>query len=227
MNNEGILTLRKLSKNYVTRVEKLEVLRGIDLTIQCGSTVVITGESGSGKSTLLNLIGGLDHVSSGEIVSAGYRVSHLNENALTKYRNRVIGFIFQFHYLLKDFTALENVMLPAFMGGVQKQKALERAKDLLEKVKMADRLSHYPSQLSGGERQRVAVARSLINGPSIILADEPTGNLDEANSRIVEDILFSLVKQYSTTLILVTHNALLKHRAERFFRLEEGRLVEQ
>jgi lipoprotein-releasing system ATP-binding protein len=128
---------------------------------------------------------------------------------------------------LKDFTALENVMLPSFMGGEDKQTAIDRARDLLEQVRMADRLNHYPSQLSGGERQRVAVARSLINGPSIILADEPTGNLDEANSRIVEDLLFDLVKRYNTTLILVTHDTVLEDRADRFFRLEDGRLIEQ
>jgi lipoprotein-releasing system ATP-binding protein len=226
MNNQQILQMLQVSKSYVTRVEKLDVLKTIDLEVDSGTTMIITGESGSGKSTLLNCIGGLDHVTEGEIYSAGYKVSHLGENQLTRYRNKVIGFIFQFHYLLKDFTALENVMLPAFMGGTAKEAAIQRGRQLLAEVKLDKRLDHYPSQLSGGERQRVAVARSLINDPEIILADEPTGNLDEANSRTVEDILFNLVRQHRKTLLLVTHHTRLQDRADRHCRLEEGGLRE-
>ncbi len=222
-----ILKMKNIEKTYITKAEKLVVLENINITLKQGTTTVITGESGCGKSTFLNLIGGLDHVSGGEIFSAGYRVSHLAESELTEYRNRIIGFIFQFHYLLKDFTALENVMLPSFMGGSDKRKAVKQAEILLSQVGMEKRADHYPSQLSGGERQRVAVARSLINDPYMILADEPTGNLDEKNSRNVEEILFSLVKKYEKTLILVTHDTTLLERADRFFRLEAGSLLER
>lgn len=222
-----ILTMKNIEKIYMTKAERLVVLENINITLKQGTTTVITGESGCGKSTFLNLIGGLDHVSGGEIVSAGYRVSHLSENELTEYRNRIIGFIFQFHYLLKDFTALENVMLPSFMGGRDKRKAVEQARILLSQVGMEKRADHYPSQLSGGERQRVAVARSLINDPYMILADEPTGNLDEKNSRNVEEILFTLVMKYEKTLVLVTHDTTLLERADRSFRLEAGSLLER
>jgi lipoprotein-releasing system ATP-binding protein len=224
MNNDPILTLKDVEKTYVSRAEKLTVLKGINLEINEGEIVVITGESGCGKSTLLNLIGGLDYLCSGHVISAGYKVSHLGEEELTKYRNKVIGFIFQFHYLLKDFSAVENVMLPAFMGGVEREEAMKKSRDLLEQINMGERASHYPSQLSGGERQRVAVARSLINDPHIILADEPTGNLDEKNSRTVEDLLFSLVRKFRKTLILVTHDTIIREKVDRFYKLEGGNL---
>jgi lipoprotein-releasing system ATP-binding protein len=224
MNNNPVLTLQNVEKAYISRAEKLTVIKGVDLEIREGEIVVITGESGCGKSTLLNLIGGLDHLSAGHIVSAGYKVSHLHEDELTKYRNKVIGFIFQFHYLLKDFTAAENVMLPAFMGGADREEAMRKSRALLEQINMGARANHYPSQLSGGERQRVAVARSLINDPHIILADEPTGNLDEKNSRTVEDLLFTLVRKFKKTLILVTHDTIVREKVDRFYKLEKGKL---
>jgi lipoprotein-releasing system ATP-binding protein len=213
-------------KTFKNGPEELVVFENLDMQIGAGTTVVISGESGSGKSTLLNLIGGLDRISSGRIRVADYELNSLKEGQLSAYRRKMIGFIFQFHYLLKEFTALENVMLPAFMSGVNRKEANEQAGALLEEVNLGGRVSHYPLQLSGGERQRVAVARSLILDPEVILADEPTGNLDEKNSRLVEDLLFSLVKTHGKTLILVTHDPYVRKRGDRSLRLESGRLAD-
>ncbi|MEJ2662488.1 MAG: ABC transporter ATP-binding protein, partial [Spirochaetia bacterium] len=194
MNNSMCLvTLNAVKKIYHTSAENLEVLKAVDLTVDEGTTVLITGESGSGKSTLLNMIGGLDEVSGGEISVGGVVITGLNEYELTDYRNRIIGFIFQFHYLLKDFTALENVMLPCVIANLPLKEARSKALEFLGDVGLEKRKDHYPSELSGGERQRVAVARALINSPKLILADEPTGNLDEKNSEIVLNLLFELV----------------------------------
>ncbi|MFO7780508.1 MAG: ABC transporter ATP-binding protein [Spirochaetia bacterium] len=219
-----ILDLAHVAKTFVTGAEELHILTDVNLAVAAGETVVITGESGSGKSTLLNLIGGLDTPSSGTIEAAGYRVDSLPESQLTRYRSSVVGLVFQFHFLLKDFTALENVMMPAFMSGVTRDEATERARRLLTDVGLADRTDHFPTQLSGGERQRVAVARALVNDPDIILADEPTGNLDEGNSRTVENILFDLVREYGKTLLLVTHDVSLAERGEHHLHLVHGRV---
>lgn len=221
----SILQLHEVGKTFQTGPETLSVLEDITLTIPRGMVTVITGESGSGKSTLLNLIGGLDTPSTGSIDSCGYAVSSLNEEALTQYRSRELGLVFQFHFLLKDFTALENVYLPGWMAGKRRRQVMNQAEDLLRDVGMDHRLHHYPSQLSGGERQRTALARALINGPQLLLADEPTGNLDPENSRIVEDILFSLVQKYHKTLILVTHDQHLADRGDVHYHLEQGKLV--
>ncbi|HAK44557.1 MAG TPA: lipoprotein-releasing system ATP-binding protein LolD, partial [Spirochaeta sp.] len=174
----SLLKLTGVRKTYETEAEELLILRNIDLEINAETTTVITGESGSGKSTLLNIIGGLDRADSGNIEVGGRSIESLNENQLSDFRKRQIGFIFQFHYLLKDFTCLENVMMPFFMAGNSRKEAAAKAESLLERVKLGERMTHYPSQLSGGERQRAALARALINDPEIILADEPTGNLD-------------------------------------------------
>jgi lipoprotein-releasing system ATP-binding protein len=226
-SGETVLQVEGLEKSYSTGPEKLHILRGISFELAVGDTLVVTGESGSGKSTLLNLIGGLDYPSAGRITAGGYRVERCGEEQLTQFRNRVVGFIFQFHYLLRDFTALENVMLPAFMAGLPKKRAVERARRLLTDVRLEDRMEHYPTQLSGGERQRVAVARSLINEPELLLADEPTGNLDEYNSRVVEDLLFSLVNDYEKTLIVVTHDQAMSRRAGLHYHLHGGHVEEQ
>ena len=176
MNNHEnmIIHVRNLVKNYVSGAEILHILRGINFDVDSGSTVAVSGQSGSGKSTFLNIIGGLDRFDSGTVEAAGQDISNLSESDLSSYRQRRIGFIFQFHYLLKDFTALENVMLPAYMTGIKKKDAMDKARLLLSDMKLDDRLEHFPSQLSGGERQRVAVARAMVNDPDIILADEPT-----------------------------------------------------
>ncbi len=222
-----MVVLNRIGKVYKNGPEELHILDDISLRLEQGSTTVITGESGSGKSTLLNLIGGLDSPSYGTITVEDLEVEKASEEKLSTYRNRHVGFIFQFHYLMKDFNARENVMLPAFMGGEKRSKALERADFLLEQVGLEKRKDFHPSQLSGGERQRVAVARALINSPKIVLADEPTGNLDERHSKVVADILFELAEQYETTLVVVTHDLSLSGKADTHFHLHEGRLEVQ
>jgi len=220
----NILQVKELWKSFLSGQEKLDILRGVDLTLEEATTLVITGESGSGKSTLLNCIAGLEKVSSGTISCAGWEVASLSEHWLSEYRKKSIGFIFQFHYLLNDFTALENVMLPAYMTGLSKREAQERARGLLSEVNLLPRASHYPAELSGGERQRVSVARSLINDPSLILADEPTGNLDEHNSSRVAELLFNLVEKHGKTMLLVTHDLHLAAKADLHLFLESGNL---
>ncbi len=215
------------SHDLATVTEHLEILKGLNFTIPRSSSVSITGQSGSGKSTLLNILGGLDHCDSGSIKVDGMEIFGLSESALTHYRSKQVGFIFQFHYLLKDFTAWENVMLPAFIAGMKKKDALEKARALLQDVHLDNRLHHFPSQLSGGERQRVAVARSIVNDPELILADEPTGNLDPGNSSMVADMLFSFAEKHHKTLIVVTHDENIAKRASLRFRLESGLLTSQ
>ena len=219
-----ILTIEKLEKQYVTDSETLTVLKNLNLSVDEGSKLVVVGESGSGKSTLLNIIGGIDSATSGEIIAGKWNVTKLNEAQIAEYRSKFIGLIFQFHYLLKDFTALENVYMPALISGLPKKQALERAEQLLKDVGVIERKDHLPSQLSGGERQRVAVARALINDPTLILADEPTGNLDPANAEKIGDLLFSMADQYKKTLILVTHDLKLAEKGERQLRIVEGQL---
>ena len=218
------ICVRGLVKNYESGAETLHILRGVNFDAEKGSTVAISGQSGSGKSTLLNVIGGLDRFNSGTVEVAGTDISGLSESGLSYYRQRRIGFIFQFHYLLKDFTALENVMLPAYMTGLKKKDALEKARLLLDDMKMDSRAGHFPSQLSGGERQRVAVARAMVNDPDIILADEPTGNLDPANSDMVAELLYAGAEKWGKTLIVVTHDKTVAYRAKLHYALEGGLL---
>ena len=184
--------------------------------------MVITGESGCGKSTLLGLIGGLDRPTAGRVVVQGIDITELPESALSAYRNREVGFIFQFHFLLKDFTALENVIIPGMMGPESRRTLREKGRALLAEVGLENRKDAWPHELSGGERQRVAVARSLINEPTLLLADEPTGNLDERNARVVEDMLFELARAHDRTMILVTHDPSLAARAGRRYLLAAG-----
>lgn len=224
--DDMIIELKDLKKIYPSGNEELIILDNVNLSINQGESVIIEGESGNGKSTLLNLIGGLDLPSKGSIISCGYAIDKMSEKALSSYRNQSIGFIFQFHYLLKDFSARENVMLPAFMSGIKRAHALEKADALLDDVGLAQRKDHFPSQLSGGERQRIALARALINDPDLILADEPTGNLDEKNSELIEELLFSLVNRFNKTLLLATHDNRFDTRGNRRLRIAEGRVIE-
>lgn len=224
--NDVIVQCRGLHRSFDSGTEQLEILKSIDLVLRRGDRASITGPSGCGKSTLLSILGGLDRPDGGFIEVGGQDISNADERSLSSFRAKVVGFVFQFHYLLKDFTALENAMLPAFMAGDDKKMAQEKARLLLEAVGLGDRLHHVPAKLSGGERQRVAIARALVNNPELILADEPTGNLDEASSLIVEDLLFSMVERYGSTLLLVTHDPRLAGRAERRFFLTEGKIRE-
>jgi lipoprotein-releasing system ATP-binding protein len=227
--SKNILTIKNLEKVYVTDSERLQVLKGLNLTVEEGAKIAIVGESGSGKSTLLNIIAGIDSVTSGSVIAGTkengeWEVTTLSEAKMSEYRSRFIGLIFQFHYLLKDFTALENVYMPALIAGMSKKEAMERATGLLADVGLAERAGHLPSQLSGGERQRVAAARALINDPSLILADEPTGNLDPANAQKIGELLFSMADKYKKTLILVTHDMKLAANGDKQLQIVEGKL---
>lgn len=229
MSKADILTIKNLEKIYETDSEKLTVLKGLNLTVEEGSKIAVVGESGSGKSTLLNIIAGIDSVTSGTVVAgtkqtSEWEVTNLSEAKMAEYRSRFIGLIFQFHYLLKDFTALENVYMPALIAGMSKKEAMERAAALLADVGVSERADHLPSQLSGGERQRVAAARALINDPTLILADEPTGNLDPVNAQKIGELLFSMADKYKKTLILVTHDMNLAANGDKQLRIVEGRL---
>lgn len=223
MDDENVIVqIEGLEKNYVNQSETLRVLKGLSLTIKKGERVCITGESGNGKSTLLNILGGIDTASGGVVKAGGNELSALDEDALTEYRARFVGLVFQFHYLLKDFSALENVFLPAYMAGMHKSDAMKKAEKLLEDVGLSHRKNHLPSELSGGERQRVAVARALVNDPSLVLADEPTGNLDPANAAMIGELLFQVAKNYGKTLLVVTHDMDLASRGETLYKLEDG-----
>ncbi len=222
MNN--IIKVENLYKIFKSGSAKLEVLKDVNLEIKKGEIIAIVGESGSGKSTLLNMIGGLDRVTQGKIFVSGTEISNLQEDELTLIRNKIIGFVFQFHNLLLDFTALENVMLPFLAKNFNKEEARKRASSLLKDVGLENRINHKPGELSGGEQQRVAVARALINEPDIILADEPTGNLDLENSEIVRKLLWGLAKKYGLTLIVVTHNIEIAKQADRMLTLYYGEL---
>jgi lipoprotein-releasing system ATP-binding protein len=223
--SEPLVAVRGLAKAYQSGGERVEVLCGVEFALEAGSSLAVTGESGSGKSTLLNLVGGLDRADGGSIVVGGEEVSALAEAELSAYRNRRVGFIFQFHFLLRDFTALENVMIPGMLMRQGAAALRRRAAGLLAAVGLERRADAFPLELSGGERQRVAVARALVNSPSLILADEPTGNLDERNARTVEQMLFSLVASERAALLLVTHDLALASLAGSRRRLEGGRLA--
>ncbi|MDR0670068.1 MAG: ABC transporter ATP-binding protein [Treponema sp.] len=223
--NDILVRVRGVVKSYVSGNETLHILRGVSFDLHHGETAAVTGRSGSGKSTLLNILGGLDHGDSGTISVADVDLGSLSEGALASYRRNQVGFIFQFHYLLKDFTALENVMLPAYIAGMKKKEALDRARTLLRDLDLEERTGHYPSQLSGGERQRVAVARSLVNDPDLVLADEPTGNLDPDNSAAVAELLYGSAQKWGKTLIVVTHDEKVAARAGTRYTLTAGQLA--
>lgn len=222
MNN--VVSIKNVEKTYITESEKLTVLKNCNLEVEQAKKIVIIGESGSGKSTLLNIIGGIDTITKGFVQAGKYKVSELKEKELSEYRSKYLGLIFQFHYLLKDFTALENVYMPALILGIPKKQAIEKAKSLLFDVGISERMNHLPSQLSGGERQRVAVARALINNPSLILADEPTGNLDPTNAVLIGDLLFGMVEKYKKTLLLVTHDLKLAQNGDEIYKIVDGAL---
>lgn len=205
----------------------IRVLRGVDLTVRAGQSVAIVGPSGSGKSTLLHLLGGLDRPTAGSVSLFGAEISELEDQEAARVRNRQVGFVFQFHHLLRDFSALENVMVPQLIGGASPEAAMDRARSLLAQVELSDREDHRPVRLSGGEQQRVAVARALANEPPLLLADEPSGDLDVDTSERLHDILFELVERHATALVVVTHNERLAGRADRILALRDGVLEPQ
>ena len=203
---------------------RLDILDGVDLRVERGEAIAIVGASGAGKSTLLHILGALDRPSSGAVRLGGHDVSTLSDEALAAMRNRHVGFVFQFHHLLREFTALENVMMPALVGASSLASARERARGLLAEVGLDHRETHRPRQLSGGEQQRVAVARALVNDPLVLLADEPSGNLDKRTSGRLHDLLFELRERRDLSLVVVTHNSDLAGRADRMLELDAGRL---
>lgn len=215
------------ARNIVKRYGDLEVLRGVDLDIAQGEIVSIVGPSGAGKTTLLQIIGTLDTPQQGEVRYEGTNVLTLKDRELAHFRNRNIGFVFQFHQLLPEFTMLENVAIPALLGGDNQASAYERARRLLERMHLADRLTHKPSQLSGGECQRVAVARALINSPKVILADEPSGSLDSHNKEELHRLFFELRDELGQTFIIVTHDEGLASQADRTLHMRDGLIVDQ
>ncbi len=216
-----IIEAESLRKSYGS----LEVLRGVDLHIVRGEFVCITGKSGAGKSTLLHLLGTLDRPDSGKLYIRGKLLEGMGSGELALFRNRYMGFVFQFHHLLPEFTALENVMIPALIGRSNQQAAEQKARELLGYLGLSDRLEHKPSQLSGGEQQRVAVARALINNPEIVFADEPSGNLDSASSEELHNLLFSLRNDFGHTFVVVTHNKDLARMSDRELLMQDGKLL--
>ncbi|MBO9150726.1 ABC transporter ATP-binding protein [Chitinophaga sp. GCM10012297] len=216
-----MLTARNVTKNY----SNLQVLKGVDISVSKGEIVTIVGSSGAGKSTLLHILGTLDSPTGGEITINGIPTGGLQGKRLADFRNRHIGFIFQFHHLLPEFNALENVSIPGFIAGAKKAAVKERAEYLLETLGLKDRMDHRPRELSGGEQQRVAVARALINSPAVIMADEPTGNLDSRNARELHQLFLQLRDQFRQTFIIVTHNEELATLSDRQLVMKDGKIV--
>lgn len=211
-----------LGKNIKKQYGSLEVLKGVDLHIQPSEVVSIVGSSGAGKTTLLTILGTLDKVTSGEILFNGVNITSLNEKKLAAFRNQHIGFVFQFHHLLPEFTALENVCIPAFINKISKKEAELKANELLDLLGLKHRANHKPSELSGGEQQRVAVARALINNPKVIFADEPSGNLDSENAQNLHQLFFKLRDELKQTIVVVTHNETLANMADRKLIMKDG-----
>jgi lipoprotein-releasing system ATP-binding protein len=221
---DAVIRCEALGKTYAEGQMHTPVFDGLELRVDPGETVAIVGASGAGKSTLLHLLGGLDMPTAGEVYVAGLKMSALSDAERGRLRNRALGFVYQFHHLLPEFTALENVMLPVLLSGVSVREATARAGDLLRAVGLGHRLEHKPGELSGGERQRAAVARALVNRPACILGDEPTGNLDEKTAATVFDLMIALNRDHGTSLVLVTHDRSLARKLDRVLELHEGSL---
>jgi lipoprotein-releasing system ATP-binding protein len=220
------IEIKGLWKVFQTVGGKVEALKGIDLNIANGDTLAVVGVSGSGKSTLLHILGTLEHPSDGEVSFSGNNIFSQNDGEIAAFRNSEIGFVFQFHYLLPEFNALENVMMPCLIKGIDMNQATEMAEDILGKVGLQHRLDHRPGELSGGEQQRVAIARAVVLKPKVLLADEPTGNLDRDTGESILDLLLMLNGDYGITSILVTHNMDVANRLNRRIRLADGKIVD-
>jgi lipoprotein-releasing system ATP-binding protein len=221
-----MIILKDLSKTFVKDGNKIEVLQNLNLEIQKGDSLAVVGVSGAGKSTLIHILGTLDHPTAGTLSIAGHNVFEWREKKIAAFRNKTIGFVFQFNNLLPEFTALENAMMPALIGGLGRKQALDKASQLLQDVGLEHRLKHKPGELSGGEQQRVAIARALVMEPEILLADEPTGNLDTETGKKIEDILVKLNAEKKITLIVVTHNKLLADRMSGRIGLRDGKIYD-
>ncbi len=220
-----ILECQALSKVYHDATAKIEVLNNVDLQVNPGELIAIVGNSGSGKSTLLHLLGGLDKPTSGKVILSGKNLAEVTENEKCRLRNRYLGFVYQFHHLLPEFTALENVSMPLLIGNIQPDIAKQKAERLLDMVGLKNRVTHKIGELSGGERQRVAIARALVADPSCVLADEPTGNLDMRNAEMVFRMFVDLQKTLQTSVIMVTHDRRIAEQADRVLILKEGQLL--
>ena len=221
-DKQVLIECRKLVKSFHDGTRELRILRGLDLTVYEGESLAISGPSGVGKSTLLHIIGTLDRPTDGEVLFRGKSYAEMGTASVNRIRNKEIGFVFQFYHLLPEFTAFENVMMPSLCRGVRRSVCASRAGELLTKVGLAERMTHKPGMLSGGEQQRVAIARALFNKPSVVLADEPTGNLDEKTGQDIVELLWNLNRSEGMTLVLVTHDDALASRADRWAYLHEG-----
>ncbi|RKY87558.1 lipoprotein-releasing system ATP-binding protein LolD [candidate division KSB1 bacterium] len=222
---QPLLQAVNIHKSYFLGRNELRVLKGIDLEIYQGEILAIVGPSGVGKSTLLHILGALDRPTEGEVYIDSTMIFSMNDDQLAAFRNRTVGFVFQFHHLLPEFTALENVAMPGLIAGKPKNMCFQKASRLLESVGLKERSEHRPSELSGGEQQRVAVARALMNDPKIILADEPSGNLDLKSSRALHDLLWRLSREQNQTIVIVTHNQQLAQKGDRIVELYDGKIV--
>lgn len=222
----SVLTCQQLSKTYKQGTESTNVLDDLNLSVEAGELVAVVGRSGCGKSTFLHLAGGLDTPSSGKVLVNGIELSGMSDSDLAKFRNQHIGFIYQFHHLMMEFSALENVAMPLLIRGVKPAEAKKQALNILEKVGLAHRVEHLPSQLSGGERQRVAIARALVAEPSVILADEPTGNLDFDTAEQIYQLIIELNRDLKTSFVIVTHDLTLAKRMDRQLQLDHGKLID-
>jgi lipoprotein-releasing system ATP-binding protein len=220
-----IISIRNLVKTYKPDGVKVRVLRGLDLDIRAGEMVAVLGASGAGKSTLLHLVGALDRPTSGEVFFQGKQIFRLSNSELARFRNQSIGFVFQFHHLLPEFSALENVIIPGLLGKNSRQQTEARARKLIELVGLQERMSHRPAELSGGEQQRVAVARALVNRPAVVLADEPTGNLDSETADSIYDLLREINQSEGMTFLVVTHNETIAERMDRQVVMVDGRIA--
>ena len=228
MENKNIIEMRNIVKRfYIGQPNELEILHGINLDVREGEFLSIVGESGSGKSTLMNMIGALDRPTSGSYLMDGMDISHMNDTMLSQLRNERVGFVFQSFHLIPRTNALQNVELPLLYAGVSRKKRREKAMEMLEMVDMADRMDHKPNELSGGQKQRIAIARAMINSPSILLADEPTGALDSKTGRLIMDLFHKLHEEKGKTVVLITHNQDLAMETDRILTLSDGNIIDE